>query len=1155
MAGLMQFATRRLCLTALICWLVAGASAVWSQSSQMRDMPWQVTEIYMATLGHAPDAEGLAYWVGEIQTQANWTPTTVAQSFFDQPLVQAVYPQNQPVDDFIDAMYVNIFGRLADEAGKAYWRNDLLAGQVQRNQMIIALINGGWANPASVEDMARFGNRVRVALAFARYQETLGIVYTRLSASDQDYLRYAGRQALEGVQATEGDDARAIARIPALLAPLAGGVAPDDDSVYDPGVPASLSASQLSESVSSFSGEAVQVGLFDGSRVEVPDSGARYELTLKRASNTMPVDAYFPAGSGFVPTGAMRSVRLSGQGDASALKPIVTFPAHELGTVNPETVVVLRQAATFVGDEWVDGHFAVLAAEFDDNGDVRFVDPYVPDSLMVLYVTPGDDDPVFMPFGRQARVGDDATWVGEVRYSLMTFETDANWSDKPRLVRMIPDADLADEGYRRPASAAELTALARQPICNMVVLVHGHNEEEKLGFEPATAAPPWKVTYKRLVWDLFYKRFLEESPTLACTAFYEFIYPSYRPIFSPVSEKWGSRHETLGESLGRLMAAEFKSNPQLRAMRGANMPFSASIVSHSMGGLVARAGLRFMPAAFMDNFTRLSTWGTPHEGAGLYSLLYGLRVGHDLTWLGRRIPMQNIGQSSRYGAALDGIAIDAPGTRDLRWNARLVNMMALGEVLTENPVTGFEKSEVELPGGSRFYSRNLQAFNDSEGLWMGSRLDDRFSFFYGTTSKMAQPRVVESWLDWINASLDFGDASGIEKGAFLNSMAMQSAWRASDGAVPVFSQRGAGLLRPAGIRRIDTGDMDHEEFYGAEHEARTDEALAKGERVADLTRAEAGLDDEAAYGCPSLTGELVPAESEVRIEGLFAHPVGKTLLSSKYVPINLVAQIQLRRDRPDGAAVSGLTAQMNSEGRFRLLGPKSAVSDVSGTAYVVAVLKDGSEVLGPALSGFGSTSGGERVQFAEQYRFSSPTSSGSWPEALFLHMEGDLALDVTIDENPFRKVVVEPAVLTLAGGAYDDLRPRVLLEIKVPWPSTGVAYSVGLQGVLKIRPSATSGSHVNEGRTVNWWLALPNNPVNAISQTSCSHFGNAPQFTIREDGSAAVSLTLTGLRESCDLVYRYHSIAPYDDSYIDGFGNPWQLRPAYPEIVIRFSGH
>ena len=180
---------------------------------------WRVTEIYIATMGYAPDSEGLNYWVGEIAAKPDtWNPTTVAQSFFDQPLVQALYPAGQDPGLFVDALYQNLFGRAPDTSGRAYWLAELSSGRVQRNQMIIALINGGWDNPDAAIDMARFGNQVEVGLAFAAAQAERGILYSQLSTADQAELRRIGRELIAGVTDEDSTRTAAIASIPGLLA-------------------------------------------------------------------------------------------------------------------------------------------------------------------------------------------------------------------------------------------------------------------------------------------------------------------------------------------------------------------------------------------------------------------------------------------------------------------------------------------------------------------------------------------------------------------------------------------------------------------------------------------------------------------------------------------------------------------------------------------------------------------------------------------------------------------------------------------------------------------------------------------------------------------------------------------------------------------------
>ncbi|NEV65313.1 DUF4214 domain-containing protein [Thiorhodococcus minor] len=178
---------------------------------------WRVTEIYIATMGYAPDVEGLQYWVDQMENSSGWTPTTVAQSFFDQELVKQQYPDDLGYEPLIEALYENIFGRPADDAGKSYWLTELQAGRVPRNAMIIALIEGGWANEDAVTDMVRFRYRVEVGLAFADAQVERGIVYSQLSTAEQSMLRQIGRDLIAGVTAEMATRDEAISSISGFL--------------------------------------------------------------------------------------------------------------------------------------------------------------------------------------------------------------------------------------------------------------------------------------------------------------------------------------------------------------------------------------------------------------------------------------------------------------------------------------------------------------------------------------------------------------------------------------------------------------------------------------------------------------------------------------------------------------------------------------------------------------------------------------------------------------------------------------------------------------------------------------------------------------------------------------------------------------------------
>jgi V8-like Glu-specific endopeptidase len=182
----------------------------------------QVAELYAAILGYAPDQEGLDYWVNKIDSLPEWTIATVAQSFFDQPAVQARYPSTASDDTILTTLYQTLFAQSPDAQGAEYWLTQLQTGAITRDQLILALLNGGWDNqsPDAIAAMQRFGFRVEIALAFAAYQEDHQILYSRLSPADQGYLRDISTRLFDGIttDSASRDDVRAY--IALLLSPL-----------------------------------------------------------------------------------------------------------------------------------------------------------------------------------------------------------------------------------------------------------------------------------------------------------------------------------------------------------------------------------------------------------------------------------------------------------------------------------------------------------------------------------------------------------------------------------------------------------------------------------------------------------------------------------------------------------------------------------------------------------------------------------------------------------------------------------------------------------------------------------------------------------------------------------------------------------------------
>jgi hypothetical protein len=694
-----------------------------------------------------------------------------------------------------------------------------------------------------------------------------------------------------------------------LIGLLAGYEGLEQQPEYLPGEAAPGTTETETASTISQPNQATIVSLGDGTRVLIPGQDGPLNITLEKSSPDVQEEEVLPPWTNFRTTGSMRKLTITGNTGTETIKPVITFPIEEAGYINLETINVLRISHMDIEGELHPDHVSLLPILEIDNTGLKFTDILFPEAVM--------DDAGKSTTRQQAT---SSGWVGEVRYILMSFDKSLNWSKRPVLEQMIPDTEGPDNAFRQPvakAGAEKRNELLKKPVCNVVILVHGHNEEEKDGYLNSLADSPWEFNYKRLVWELLYEELANdtEDPSMPqyfsdCTIFYEYIYPTYRPIFSPVTDRTGYNHQTLGEDMGRLINEEFLVlNPQLKAMINNNMDFNLFVVAHSQGGLVSRAGLRFIDDRILKHLKQFVSWGSPHIGAGLYSLRYALAAGHDMIIDGYRFPLQHIGQSQAYQSALSGLVLDAPGVRDMRFDASKKDMLRLGELLRENTTTLSEFPHTELPNGKMFFSENLSLFNQAEGDWIGDMLRDKYLLYVGTTPKEASIELRFSFRS-IYRNYQFAKhASEIEKGAFLNKLAMKPAFNANDGAVPAYSQSATSLWPEGNIKRKHYDDMDHEEFYGAEHPHRNETSIGKGRKVAQDTYNDLGLSSTSPYRATRTCPELVSIESEqegnnIIITGRLNYPIYQAAHGGDGKPGTRVKRFEMREKDARGHRLS-----------------------------------------------------------------------------------------------------------------------------------------------------------------------------------------------------------------------------------------------------------
>lgn len=430
-------------------------------------------------------------------------------------------------------------------------------------------------------------------------------------------------------------------------------------------------------------------------------------LTLSKTRNDVDLSAYGIDTAAFMRAVTFESFDPVAHGAQVAnIVPTIEFPSREMEGVDPMTLTVARIGDLQLGEEARPGHVAFLPVHrLGEHGGILVADYLFPDSI-------ASDLAVNHPETAKSHARRQQSTVKprQIRYVVGSFRGSANWSIDPQLVLMEPSPSA--DGVRVPLSGRPQGAPRLRTV---VILVHGHNEKERLGYETAEIGAPWHYAYKRDVWTHLYKAVLEtRKDALQCTAFYEFIYPTYRPIFT---ETAGVKRldQSFAEAVNAELASLATSNPDLQVY----------IVAHSMGGLVARAGIQLLSAPVQAAFKRLITWGTPHLGSALTTLRYVLGAPHGAYRAGPdgvvTFPLENIDNTLfALRRAVDGMAVDSPGMRDLRWanghtttprNLALDSLFTYGESVSGDNAT---LQVFDLDDGAYLYGHSLRTLNGND---------------------------------------------------------------------------------------------------------------------------------------------------------------------------------------------------------------------------------------------------------------------------------------------------------------------------------------------------------------------------------------------------------------------------------------------------------
>lgn len=194
---------------------------------QMRE---QVSQLYVALFGRAPDGEGLGYWVGQLD--AGKTMVDVANTMYATAPARVLYPSFLTNQEIIGNFYTNVLGRTADADGLAFWTAKLNAAGATAGSVIAEMINivanYSGTDPAGLTSQALFNNKVAVAQWYGEQNGNIAGANTVLAAVTSDpasvnAAKTGGAQSgetfmltkgLDNIQGTAGNDT-IIGSIPA----------------------------------------------------------------------------------------------------------------------------------------------------------------------------------------------------------------------------------------------------------------------------------------------------------------------------------------------------------------------------------------------------------------------------------------------------------------------------------------------------------------------------------------------------------------------------------------------------------------------------------------------------------------------------------------------------------------------------------------------------------------------------------------------------------------------------------------------------------------------------------------------------------------------------------------------------------------------------
>jgi uncharacterized membrane protein YvbJ len=184
--------------------------------------------------------------------------------------------------------------------------------------------------------------------------------------------------------------------------------------------------------ISGKKGSDVNVKLSDESGVVIRSLKNDIKIKFVRDNNNIKTGS-----SSVVTSGSMRSLTLEGNGDITSVKPVITFPKSEVGSINPATINIVRVSDVVDADgSVIRDQVDYLPVTLDKNGNYSAIDFMFPSTASSNNTTASTDIisnmlDLFVPsvFAENGNF-EGLNWVANVKYSYSTFQGSLNWVER-----------------------------------------------------------------------------------------------------------------------------------------------------------------------------------------------------------------------------------------------------------------------------------------------------------------------------------------------------------------------------------------------------------------------------------------------------------------------------------------------------------------------------------------------------------------------------------------------------------------------------------------------------------------------------------------------------------------------------------------------------